>query len=49
VAQDRDGAQLVGINVYRVSSLAFAIGTALAAAASSLVAPVSGLSGHDLP
>ena len=40
VAQDRDGAQLVGINVYQVSSLAFAIGTALAAAASSLVAPV---------
>ena len=40
VAQDREGAQLVGVNVYLVSSLAFAIGTALAAAASSLVAPI---------
>ncbi len=40
VAQDREGAQIVGINVYFVSSLAFAIGTALAAAASSLIAPV---------
>ncbi len=40
VAQNREGAQLVGINVYRVSSMAFAIGTALAAAASSLIAPV---------
>jgi branched-chain amino acid transport system permease protein len=40
VAQDRQGAQLVGINVHFVSSLAFAIGTALAAAASSLIGPV---------
>lgn len=40
VAQNREGAQLVGINVYRVRSMAFAIGTALAAAASSLIAPV---------
>jgi len=40
LAQDREGAQLVGINVYWVSSMAFAIGTALAAAASSLIAPI---------
>jgi len=40
VAQDREGAYLMGINVYGVSSMAFAIGTALAAAASSLIAPV---------
>jgi len=40
VAQNREGAQLVGINVPLVSSMAFAIGTALAAAASSLIAPV---------
>jgi len=40
VAQNREGAQLVGINVLLVSSLAFAIGTALAAAASSLIAPI---------
>jgi branched-chain amino acid transport system permease protein len=40
VAQNREGAQLVGINVFWVSSMAFAIGTALAAAASSLIAPV---------
>lgn len=40
VAQDREGAQLVGINVQWVSGMAFAIGTALAAAASSLIAPV---------
>lgn len=40
LAQDREGAQLVGINIYWVSSMAFAIGTALAAAASSLIAPI---------
>lgn len=40
VAQDREGAQLVGINVQWVGGMAFAIGTALAAAASSLIAPV---------
>ena len=40
VAQNREGAQLVGINVPLVSSMTFAIGTALAAAASSLIAPV---------
>jgi branched-chain amino acid transport system permease protein len=40
VAQNREGAQLVGINVHFVSGMAFAVGTALAAAASSLIAPV---------
>lgn len=40
VAQDREGAALVGINVNRVSSLTFAISCALAAAAASLVAPI---------
>jgi branched-chain amino acid transport system permease protein len=40
VAQQREGAQLMGINVYWVSGLAFAIGSALAAAASSLIAPI---------
>ncbi len=40
VAQDREGAHLVGINVPLVTSLAFGIGTALAAAASSLIGPV---------
>lgn len=40
MAQDREGAALVGINVNRVSSLTFAIACALAAAAASLVAPI---------
>ena len=40
VAQDREGAQLVGINVNRVSSLTFAISTAMAAVAACLVAPI---------
>lgn len=40
VAQDREGASLVGINVNFVSSLTFAIATALASAAASLVAPI---------
>jgi branched-chain amino acid transport system permease protein len=40
VAQNREGAMLVGINVNRVSSLTFAISTATAAAAASLVAPI---------
>ena len=40
VAQDREGAALVGINVNFVSSLTFAIATALASAAASLVAPI---------
>jgi len=40
VAQNREGAMLVGINVNWVSSLTFAISTATAAAAASLVAPI---------
>ena len=40
VAQNREGAMLVAINVNRVSSLTFAISTATAAAAASLVAPI---------
>ncbi|MGC1404533.1 MAG: branched-chain amino acid ABC transporter permease [Thermodesulfobacteriota bacterium] len=40
VAQDREGAMLVGISVNRVSSLTFAISTATAATAASLVAPI---------
>jgi len=40
VAQNREGAMLVGINVDRVSSLTFAISTATAAAAACLVAPI---------
>jgi len=44
VAQDREGALLMGINVRRVTSLTFAIGTALAAAAAVLYGPLSLLS-----
>ncbi len=40
VAQNREGAMLVGINVNWVSSFTFAISTATAAAAASLVAPI---------
>jgi branched-chain amino acid transport system permease protein len=40
VAQDREGARLVGINVNRVSALTFAISTAMAAVAACLVAPI---------
>jgi branched-chain amino acid transport system permease protein len=40
VAQDREGAMLVGINVNRVSSLTFAISTATAATAACMVAPL---------
>ena len=40
VAQNREGAMLVGINVNWVSSITFAISTATAAAAASLVAPI---------
>ena len=40
VAQNPEGAQLVGISIDRVSSLTFGIGTALAAAAASLIAPI---------
>ena len=38
-AQDRDAAQLMGINVRRMSVLAFGIGTALAGTAGALVSP----------
>ena len=40
VAQNPEGAELVGISIDRVSSLTFGIGTALAAAAATLIAPV---------
>ncbi len=40
VAQNPEGAKLVGISTDRVSSLTFAIGTALAAAAATLIAPI---------
>jgi branched-chain amino acid transport system permease protein len=38
-AQDREAAQLMGINVSRMSVLAFGLGTALAAIAGALLAP----------
>jgi branched-chain amino acid transport system permease protein len=38
-AQDRDAAQLMGINVSRMSIIAFGLGTALAAIAGALLAP----------
>ncbi len=44
VAQDREGAALVGINVNRISMLTFAIATALAAAAAVLMAPLAFIS-----
>jgi branched-chain amino acid transport system permease protein len=40
VAQDSEGAALVGINVNRVSSLTFAISTAMAATAACMIAPI---------
>ncbi len=40
VAQDGDAAALQGINVARISSLAFAVGAALAATAGVLIAPL---------
>jgi branched-chain amino acid transport system permease protein len=39
-AQDPEGARLMGINVRRVRMMVFALGTALAAAAASLIAPI---------
>jgi branched-chain amino acid transport system permease protein len=39
-SQDRDAARLMGINVKKMSALAFGIGSALAGAAGSLVAPI---------
>jgi branched-chain amino acid transport system permease protein len=44
VAQDREGASLVGISVNRISALTFAIATALAAAAAVLMAPLGFIS-----
>lgn len=38
-AQDREAAQLMGINVTRMSSIAFGIGTALAGTAGALISP----------
>ncbi len=38
-AQDREAAQLMGINVRRMSIIAFGLGTALAATAGALIAP----------
>jgi branched-chain amino acid transport system permease protein len=40
VAQNKEGATLVGINVNRVSAMTFAIATGLAAVAACLVAPI---------
>ena len=40
VAQNKEGATLVGINVNRVSALTFAISSGLAAVAACLVAPI---------
>ena len=40
VAQNKEGATLVGINVNRVSSMTFAIATGLAAIAACLLAPI---------
>lgn len=40
-AQNPMGARMVGVNINRVSSLAFAVAAALAAAAGSLLAPLS--------
>ncbi len=41
VAQNREGALLVGIKVNRVSSITMALGSALAALAGSLIGPIS--------
>jgi branched-chain amino acid transport system permease protein len=44
MAQDREGASLVGISVNRMSALTFAIATALAASAAVLMAPLAFIS-----
>ncbi len=44
VAQDREGASLVGISVNRISALTFAVATALAAAAAVFMAPLAFIS-----
>lgn len=41
LAQDREGALLAGINVSRVETLVFAVGTGLAAVAAALISPIS--------
>jgi branched-chain amino acid transport system permease protein len=41
VAQNREGAMLVGIRVDRISSITMAVGSALAALAGSLIGPIS--------
>ncbi|MBS4021689.1 MAG: branched-chain amino acid ABC transporter permease [Dethiobacter sp.] len=46
MAQEREGAALVGINVNRVSALTFAISTGLAAAAASLWSPIFEITPH---
>ena len=49
-AQDREAAQLMGINVKRISMIAFGLGTALAGAAGALIAPtyyIHPLAGHS--
>lgn len=40
LAQDREGALLVGINVRRVETMVFAVGSALAAVAAALISPI---------
>ena len=40
LAQDREGALLAGINVNRVETLVFAVGTAMAAVAAALISPI---------
>mgnify|MGYP000867545419 FL=1 len=40
LAQDREGALLAGINVERVETLVFAVGSAMAAVAAALISPV---------
>lgn len=49
-AQNREAAQLMGINVKRISMIAFGLGTALAGAAGALIAPtyyIHPLAGHS--
>ena len=48
-SQNRDAAQLMGINVAKMSAIAFGLGTALAATAGALIAPtyyIHPLAGH---
>jgi branched-chain amino acid transport system permease protein len=40
LAQDREGALLAGINVSRVETLVFAVGSGLAAVAAALISPI---------